>query len=124
MQNLKLSEKKVLLVEDNKEHQILFEAMAPIIWIENYDLAENWKEAVEMASQQLYDIILMDIRMPEMDGSDATKQIRELENWIHPKIIAYTAVDCADLSYDFDWKILKPADSKYIRNAILEVLSK
>lgn len=62
--------------------------------------------------------------MPEMGGLEATKQIRELENWKQPKIIAYTALDHTRLNDTFDWIILKPADSKYIRDAVLDVLSK
>src|SRR3989337_2234700 len=53
-------------------------------------VVENGKEAVEAASQNQYDIILMDMQMPEMDGLEATSVIRKtLEK--QPVIIALTA---------------------------------
>ncbi len=56
------------------------------------DLAENGRQAVEAFTQKHYDLILMDLQMPEMDGYEATKQIRNLEKpATHAPIIAMTA---------------------------------
>jgi signal transduction histidine kinase len=72
-----LSGLKVLLVEDNPFNQMVAEdtikEMIPDIIIE---IAENGLEALDMISKNDYDIVLMDINMPEMDGYDATKNIR------------------------------------------------
>jgi len=54
------------------------------------DIASNGKEALEMVSEKNYDIILMDVLMPEMDGFEATKMIRLCLD-VQPVIIALTA---------------------------------
>jgi CheY-like chemotaxis protein len=55
-------------------------------------VAPNGREAVTFASQQRFDLILMDIQMPEMDGYEATAAIREMERTtgVHTPIVAMT----------------------------------
>ncbi len=57
------------------------------------DIVENGKEAIEIIKNNNYDVILMDIKMPIMDGEDATKEIRKIEfkKGKHTPIIALTA---------------------------------
>ena len=56
------------------------------------DIASNGKEAIEAVKNNTYDLILMDCQLPEMDGYEATKEIRKLEgNKRHTPIIAMTA---------------------------------
>ncbi|WP_321319740.1 response regulator [Labilibaculum sp.] len=80
----------ILLVEDNKLNQTVVK-----FTLKRYgyliDVANNGIEAIEMFKQGDYDFILMDIMMPEMDGLDATKAIRNLENGKKIPIIALTA---------------------------------
>lgn len=70
-----LKDKKILLVEDNDLNQLLairvFEK-----WDKEIDIADNGKIAIEKIENNNYDIILMDIQMPEMDGNELTHYIR------------------------------------------------
>lgn len=80
---------KVLLVEDNQVNQFLAKTILNQ-WDCKIDCAENGKIAIEKVKETAYDIILMDIRMPIMNGEEATTIIRENLK-ISTPIIALTA---------------------------------
>jgi len=80
--------KKILLVEDNKTNQFLILGLLEESGID-IKIANNGKEAVEMFENNEYDLVLMDIQMPIMNGYEATALIRQ-ENRTLP-IIALTA---------------------------------
>ena len=87
-----LKDSNVLLVEDNAINQKIV-LLSLKDKVGNIDVASNGKEALDKFGTQKYDIILMDIQMPVMNGIVATKKIRELEvsTKTHTPIIAITA---------------------------------
>ena len=92
--NLKLATKKILIAEDDSSNYMFLESLlrsteAELIW------ARNGQQAVDIhAGHDDIDLILMDIRMPEMNGLQATEKIRSLDKDI--PIIALTAFAFAD----------------------------
>ena len=58
---------------------------------ESIVVVENGQEALDQAKEQKYDLILMDMQMPVMNGFEATQKIRELEEYKNTPIIALTA---------------------------------
>jgi two-component system, sensor histidine kinase and response regulator len=82
----------VLLAEDSHVNQKLAIALLEK-WGHKVTVAENGQKAVDLWAAGNYDIILMDVQMPELDGHDATRQIREKEQQTggHIPIMAMTA---------------------------------
>ena len=68
---------RVLLAEDNEVNQRLVSKLLQRVGVE-VDIAENGQLAVERVRQQRYDLVLMDMQMPVLDGEGATRQIRGL----------------------------------------------
>lgn len=87
----KFSGKKILVAEDYFVNQEVTQDILELMDF-SVDIAENGKEALEKYESGTYDAILMDIQMPEMDGFQATAEIRKKEgNSKHTPIIALTA---------------------------------
>jgi CheY-like chemotaxis protein len=79
----------ILLAEDNKINQKLVKAMLKKA-CHKVDIVENGRDAVEKVKQIPYDLVLMDVQMPVMDGMQAAQLIRQ-EGFSHLPIIALTA---------------------------------
>jgi CheY-like chemotaxis protein len=82
---------KLLVVEDNKVNQKVTLSMLKKLGY-SADLAQDGVEAIQKAGSTFYDLILMDIQMPRMDGLEATRQlIKKYGVGPRPKIIGMTA---------------------------------
>ncbi len=118
---------KVLVVEDIALNQLLMKTLLDDFGFER-DIAENGKIAIEKLQAKDYDIILMDLQMPEMNGFEATEYIR---NTMHSKIpiIALTAdVTTVDLqkceAVGMNDYIAKPVDERLLYSKILGLVKK
>ena len=108
--------KKILVVEDNEDtREILLYRLRSM---GNYEvlLASNGKEALEMAARSHPDLIVMDLKMPVMDGWDATKELRRTEWGKDLPVIALTA---QAMERD-EQKALDAGCSDYIAKPILD----
>lgn len=111
---------KVLLAEDYPDGQVLISRGLKYLGA-TVDLASNGQEAIDQALKRDYDVILMDIQMPILDGIEAMKRLRA-EHYDKP-IIALTAHAMKEdresiLSSGFDDYVVKPLDRRVLVNAI------
>ena len=118
---------KVLVVEDIALNQLLMKTLLDDFGFER-DIASNGKIAIEKMQTNTYDIILMDLQMPEMNGFEATDYIRNKMNSKIP-IIALTAdVTTVDLAkckaVGMNDYIAKPVDEKLLYSKIVNLVKK
>jgi PAS domain S-box-containing protein len=81
---------RLLIVEDQPENRLLLRKILEPLYLDIREAA-NGKEALVIFAQWNPDLIFMDIRMPDMDGFEATHRIKSTENGSHTKIVAITA---------------------------------
>ena len=81
---------KILIVEDNPQNMQLIEL---ILRSKNYTLLEaiDGEEALDMATREQPDLILMDIQLPKLSGLEVTRKLRQMPVFSHTPIIALTA---------------------------------
>ncbi len=116
--------KKLLVVEDNKINQ---QYLAGLLrkWGFEYDLAENGQIALDLLDKNEYELILMDIRMPVMDGYEATIRLRNTHQNVNHNtpIIALTASALVDekeraLAAGMNYHITKPFTPEQLADAL------
>jgi CheY-like chemotaxis protein len=118
---------RILLAEDNVVNQ---KVALKILDKMGYraDVATNGKEALEAVERQRYDVVLMDVQMPEMDGIEATTRIRDRFGDERPRIIALTANALQGdreryLGVGMDDYISKPIKADELASALTQVRS-
>lgn len=119
---------RILIAEDNQINQMVTTKM---LEKENFivDIVETGVQAVQYVEENDYDLILMDIQMPEMDGYEATEQIRKMEEGTdnHIPIIALTASAMEKdrklcLQAGMDDYLVKPIDQQDLIIALRQCL--
>lgn len=116
---------RILLVDDDPYSSLVAQHMLEF-WSASIDTADNGQDAVDKVKAQLYDLILMDIQMPVMDGISATRAVREINPTI--PVIALTASedqeeDMVELS-GFNNSLTKPYTPEELLDRINAVLKK
>ena len=120
-----LNEKKVLLVEDNKINQMITQKMLEKRGI-SCNIIDNGEDAIEDVKTNYYDLILMDVHLPGINGTEATTEIRKFNNTV--PIIALTAISLNEnremlLSYGMNEVITKPFEPEHLYTVVTKYLS-
>jgi PAS domain S-box-containing protein len=113
---------RVLLAEDNPTNQFVLLKLLRDLGVK-VDLAENGRDAIELLERRPYDLVLMDVQMPEMDGLAATAAIRRMQGRSETPIVALTANAFTDdrercLAAGMNGFLPKPIDPKLLREAL------
>lgn len=121
--------KRCLVVDDTTDNQVLIEFAMADLWFD-CDTADNGEIAVEKVRAEQYDIVMMDMQMPVMDGVTATQKIRNELGIADSElpIVAITANDldehrqqCFDAgTNDF---LTKPLDNEKLKSVLLNLLT-
>ena len=116
--------KTILVVDDDGSLRRLYKAE---LEAEGYRivLAENGRQAIDAATDEIPDLVLMDIRMPEMDGLEAMARVLHERRGV--PVILNTAYSCYQdnfLTWAADGYVIKSADLQTLKDKIREVLGR
>lgn len=114
---------KILLAEDNVVNQKLTLRVLSKLGYTDVEVAQTGLEAIEKFNDEFYEVILMDVQMPEMDGLEATRLIR-MKQYLQPVIISMTANAMQDdrekcMQAGMDGYISKPINISELVDALV-----
>ncbi|MDP5002019.1 MAG: ATP-binding protein [Flavobacterium sp.] len=120
-----LNQKNILLVEDNKINQMITKKMLEKRGI-TCKIIDNGEDAIEDVKTNSYDLILMDVHLPGINGTEATSEIRKFNNKI--PIVALTAISLNEnremlLSYGMNDVITKPFEPEHFYTIVTKYLT-
>lgn len=126
-----INEHSILIVDDIKENRELLKIHLSNLGFSNLCFAPNGKEALSQLLKKPFDLVLMDLQMPVLDGHRATIKIRELEKngtIKKTKIVALSADSLSEdkqrsLSQGFDYHLNKPLLKKDLKELLNKVLN-
>jgi CheY-like chemotaxis protein len=87
--------KNILVVEDNTDDSNVMSNIIEMIMHHRATRAHDGLEAVRLAKETLFDIILLDLRLPKLQGIQVAEALRQMEKYRNTPIIAVTAYDLA-----------------------------
>ncbi|EKB51266.1 Hpt domain-containing response regulator [Cecembia lonarensis] len=121
-----MKNKKILIADDNALNRKVFQNIIGQVY--DYDLAENGHDVIEKIKSNHYDLILLDIQMPKLDGINTLRLIKE-EKLTNAPIIAVSAfAEINDKAYffsaGFDDFISKPIKPKQLLESLHQLISK
>ena len=123
---MEMERKKILIVDDNEKNRYLISFILKKNGFEVVTATDGF-EGVETARKQRVDLVIMDIKMPKMDGYEATREIRKLEDYQSVPIIALTSYAMAEdkkkaLEAGCDGYIAKPINPETFMDEIRKYL--
>lgn len=123
---MEMERKKIMVVDDNEKNRYL---ISFILEKNGFEVvtANDGLEGVETARKQRVDLVIMDLKMPKMDGYEATREIRKLKDYQSVTIIALTSYAMAEdkkkaLEAGCDGHIAKPINPETFMDEIRKYL--
>jgi len=115
-------EMSVLIVDDNAINLYMMEELLEALGVMHIHTASNGRMAIDTVSRQSFDLVLMDISMPEMDGYETTQKIRE--RGYGGRILALTATQISPHGANYkksglDGILVKPIDIELLYQALI-----